>query len=611
MKSKIIFLFFILLLQLTSTFAQNQQKIDSLMLQLKSTNDTTRINLLNKIVKFYNEYNSDSTLKYIKIALNEAKSINFEKGIARTYEFYGTYYFSQGEYFLAKEKYNKSLKIYENLENNNKIAGIYIRIATLNIIENNILDAFTLLNKAKKYGNEETISQCNYSLAYIYNKIENYEKSLHYILLSLNYYENQSDSLQIAHCNNLIGSVYLKIENDSNALIYYSKALNIYKTRSRIDYAYALGNIAVIDKRNKKFEIAIKKHLKTAKILFEIQDNYHLANTYNNLGNSYYELSNFTEAERYFNMSKDIRIKLNDSAGLAGYYLNMGNLYKNNNKISKSLEYFMNSIEIAEKFHATSTLRENYYSLYEIYLQQNNFQKALEYHLKFIEIKDSVFTLEKEKSINNITISYETEKKEKQIDFLNKENKLVKMTVEQQKKTFILLFFILIIISIFIFILILLYLKLKNTYKQLIQKDTEIIIAENTIGKNIKKINDLKYTKNSTEKEIASNILKLMEESQIFTDSNLSVSVLAAYCNTNPKYISNTINSVFKQNFNSFINEYRIKYACRLIIQEKYKNYSFAAIAKEVGFNSNTTFINSFKKNTGVTPSYYIKNLNN
>ena len=102
----------------------------------------------------------------------------------------------------------------------------------------------------------------------------------------------------------------------------------------------------------------------------------------------------------------------------------------------------------------------------------------------------------------------------------------------------------------------------------------------------------------------------IIEEDKVFIQNDLSVSMFAAYCNTNPKYISQTINSVFGQQFNSFINEYRIKYACRLLMQGKYKNYTLSAISEEVGFNSISTFISSFKKNTGVTPSYYIKNMN-
>jgi len=611
MKLKITILIFTFALQSIYVNAQNHRVIDSLQNELKFAKDTVKVNLTNRIASIYADSEPDSTYKYVSISLKEATKINFERGLAITYEIFGEFYFNKGEYKLADENFNKSLKIYEKFDNNNdnNIAGILIRKATISIKKNDMLNALTLLNKAKIIGNKTTISNCNYSIAYIYAMIENYEKSLFYIFSSLKYYETTKDSIKIAHCNNLMGHIYSNINNDSLALIHYTLSLNISKTRSKRDYAYALGNIGIINNKKGKYELAISIYLKAAEIFIEIDDNYSLANTYNNLGNSYLELKQYQESERYFYLVKNIRTNLNDSAGLATNFLNLGNLYNNNNKTTKALEYYISSVKIATEHHLTPTLRENYYGLFEIYLKQKKYKQAIEYYVKHIEIKDSIFDLEKAKSINNLSISYETEKKDQRINYLNKENDLIKASAEQQKKMFLLLIFILIAISLFVIILTYIYLKLKKSYKQIVKKDTEVIIAEETIGKNIKKINDLKETKNSSEKEIATNIVRFMEEEKIFKDENLSVSVVAAYCNTNPKYISQIINTVFKQRFNSFVNEYRIKYACRLMLK-KDLHYTIKAIGNEAGFKSNTTFINSFKENTGVTPSQYLKNLN-
>jgi AraC-like DNA-binding protein len=58
-------------------------------------------------------------------------------------------------------------------------------------------------------------------------------------------------------------------------------------------------------------------------------------------------------------------------------------------------------------------------------------------------------------------------------------------------------------------------------------------------------------------------------------------------------------------NFNTFINEYRIKEAVRLMSDCISKNMSLEDVASAAGYNDRTTFYRSFKKNTGLSPSQF------
>ena len=68
MKFKIFFLFLFIIGSQSISFAQNQQKIDSLFRKLSSANDTTKINLTNKIASLYIDTYPDSTFKYANFA---------------------------------------------------------------------------------------------------------------------------------------------------------------------------------------------------------------------------------------------------------------------------------------------------------------------------------------------------------------------------------------------------------------------------------------------------------------------------------------------------------------------------------------------------------------
>lgn len=61
-------------------------------------------------------------------------------------------------------------------------------------------------------------------------------------------------------------------------------------------------------------------------------------------------------------------------------------------------------------------------------------------------------------------------------------------------------------------------------------------------------------------------------------------------------------------NVPSFINEYRVREACRRIADDAgFRNLTFAAIGESVGFSSQVSFNRAFKKATGMPPSVYHK----
>ena len=101
-------------------------------------------------------------------------------------------------------------------------------------------------------------------------------------------------------------------------------------------------------------------------------------------------------------------------------------------------------------------------------------------------------------------------------------------------------------------------------------------------------------------------ILKVMDNSEEIFSPDFSLERLAMLSGSKYKYVSQVINEHYGQNFNTFLNSYRIKEACkRMGDLENYGNYTIEAISESVGFKSRSTFVSSFKRITGLTPSQY------
>jgi AraC-like DNA-binding protein len=103
----------------------------------------------------------------------------------------------------------------------------------------------------------------------------------------------------------------------------------------------------------------------------------------------------------------------------------------------------------------------------------------------------------------------------------------------------------------------------------------------------------------------------LMKTEKIFLDNELSLPELAKQIAISPHDLSYLLNVVLGVNFFQYVNRFRIEEAKQLLLSDKYKHLNILGIAYSAGFNSKTTFNTTFKKETGLPPSQFIKQSQN
>ncbi len=105
-------------------------------------------------------------------------------------------------------------------------------------------------------------------------------------------------------------------------------------------------------------------------------------------------------------------------------------------------------------------------------------------------------------------------------------------------------------------------------------------------------------------------LTNFMEKEQPFLNPTITLRGLAALIEIHPNQLSWLLNEFKGTRFNEFINKYRLMHFIKLIKNPENANFSILVLAYESGFNSKTVFNTFFKKETGVTPAAYLKNLN-
>lgn len=101
-------------------------------------------------------------------------------------------------------------------------------------------------------------------------------------------------------------------------------------------------------------------------------------------------------------------------------------------------------------------------------------------------------------------------------------------------------------------------------------------------------------------------ILQLFENSEEIYATDFDVQKLADLTDSSYRYVSQVVNEQLGKNFNQLLSEYRIQEARRRLNNNpRYGSYTIEAIGESVGFGSRSTFVTTFKKLTGLTPSEF------
>ncbi len=107
--------------------------------------------------------------------------------------------------------------------------------------------------------------------------------------------------------------------------------------------------------------------------------------------------------------------------------------------------------------------------------------------------------------------------------------------------------------------------------------------------------------------DYSARLMEHISANKPFLEPDLSLRELARQIEIHPNHLSWILNQNLGMNFNAFINKYRIDTFKSIARAKENKKLTIEGMAFESGFNSKTVFNTCFKKETGLTPSQYLK----
>lgn len=262
------------------------------------------------------------------------------------------------------------------------------------------------------------------------------DKAINYYLQALRIAEKRNDYHNIVIGKSNLANVFSHNFEDTKAIKLLAECDQLLLKNGQTftqNRAAILTNLANSYFQLKQYPKAIQTYNEVLSICQKLNIGFGLALTLDNLGKTYFELKQYPKALDYFEKAK-VEIEAHKVDFVRGKNLNnIGKTYSALGNLAKGLAFLKQAEAIAFQNQDNEALRDIHFEMQRGFARTNQFKAAYEHLEKYTILKDSVFSSDKNKTIQELNTKYETEKKDSEIKSLAQQKQISEL--ESGRKT--------------------------------------------------------------------------------------------------------------------------------------------------------------------------------
>ncbi len=231
-------------------------------------------------------------------------------------------------------------------------------------------------------------------LGVLFTTQKNYAKGLEYLLKAKEVVEHSSNKKYLSTIDNNIGWQYMLVgKNDS---------------------AYFFLDLSV-------------KASEEAKNLYALTFPLH------NLAELFLKLKQYDKVYQYAYRSYDISKSQGFKDRMVANLITLGDMELRQNKFASAENYLTQGLRLSQQIQTKLHIKDVSLLLASLYEKQQQHEKAYNYYTLFAETKDTILNQKNSKIITEMNIKYSTEKKEKEIELLKKNEDIQKLELARKR----------------------------------------------------------------------------------------------------------------------------------------------------------------------------------
>lgn len=423
-------------------------QIDSLKRTASSgAHDTLRVQALTDLCYTFLSINPDSSIHFGEQAVVLADKIDFKKGSASSRSDLGLAYYYKGDLSKAVSLWESASAIREKLNDKSGVAALNIKIGAA------------------------------------YFKLGNYEKSLAGQMKALKMFEQLENDFGVAQALNNVAAVFEMQKQYGKAREYYLKAVDVHtKKKDSVQVGQVLINIGNLHYRENRFDSAAwfwKNALK--KIPAGVVPQYESI-AYNNLAENYTVAGQYDSALLFINRAITLRRNTKDYQGLTSSMSNLGRIYALQKRYSLAEKTYEAALDSAKAKGLKIEESKIHLNLYKLQEETGDYKDALNNYVHYATLEDSLSNERSRKNLDELLVTYETDKKEQQIVIQNAELSSQKILIE---RTYMIIVGLIVIVG----LLVIIYLLARGRFRrkqQLAENEKQLAVREAFIDATIR-----------------------------------------------------------------------------------------------------------------------------
>ncbi len=374
-------------------------EIDSLKNVLQSTReDSSRVQTLIILSTKYYRSAPQEALRLATEARDLAQKLGYNAGLAQAFKSMGMAHYFSSNWVDALLEWERSLSVFEEIGDQNGIANMLNNLGAVHFNQGGDEKAIEYylrsLRAAEGIGDTLRIATALVNIGAVYfNKQETHNLALEYYLKALPLSELLGDQDAIGTTSVNLGEIYLERNLDDSALFFFDKALTAYRQTSTGNVPYALNSMGKVNAKRGDYRQAIQ-----------------------------FQTDAFELAK-----SQDNRLEMAQSL------LGLANTYEMQGDHRSAISSFNQAKLISTEIGASYQLKDAFEGLANSYARISDFRSAYEYHTRFSGIKDTLYNVEMSKRVEALMLNSEIQKKQGQIDLLEKDQALKESDLRRQK----------------------------------------------------------------------------------------------------------------------------------------------------------------------------------
>ena len=393
-------------------------------------------------MQYYNKALSDCD--YISTSKKASDTLSVKKLRGYILNGIGIIYYAQADYRSALSCYKKGLNLLEELGDKKQMGKMLTNIAGVYYAQADAakaLEYFMMgLKISEEVGDKKQIGRILGGIANVHYTQADYPRALDYYFKGLKLVEATGDKPQIGRTLGNIANIYTEQGEFDKALMYHFKGLKISEDiGDKKQIGATLANIANIYRGRSETSKALEYYFKGLKLSKEVNDKQQFGRTLGNIALFYKDQADNPRvapakadslqklALEYYLKAMKISEEIGDENSLGFIHGNIGNLYYRLGKFRDAEIHIKDALSILQKTGAQGGQKNQQYLLSILYEKTNRPALALEHYKKYIALRDTIFSQENSKKLMRTEMDHEYEKKKAVADAEHK------VQIENQK----------------------------------------------------------------------------------------------------------------------------------------------------------------------------------